>query len=93
MLSLRIGQGVGICGPQDLCEIWPSLPDLDRRLYGFRWYELKDNSGIEYLVLHVGGTSDFTNSGNWWVRLERNESKCEPRDIHVVIADYMLCSG
>lgn len=73
MLSLHIGDGVGQCNPQDLCEIWPSLPDSDRRLYGFRWYELADGSGIEYLVLHVAGTSEFTTSDNWWVRLERTE--------------------
>ncbi|KAB5594153.1 hypothetical protein CTheo_2369 [Ceratobasidium theobromae] len=73
MLSLCIGQGVGMCSPQDLCEIWPSMPDSDRRLFGFKWYELADGSGVEYLVLHLEGTSDFMATGNWWVRLERRE--------------------
>lgn len=66
-----------MCSPQDLCEIWPSMPDSDRRLFGFKWYELADGSGVEYLVLHLEGTSDFMATGNWWVRLERRESKHE----------------
>ncbi|KAG8713813.1 hypothetical protein FRC09_018300 [Ceratobasidium sp. 395] len=78
MLSLRIGQGVGRCTPQDLCEIWPVLPDSDRRLQAFYWYEKTDSSGIEYIVLHVVGSSSYTQTGqNWWVRLERDGSTDE----------------
>jgi hypothetical protein len=72
MLSLQIEQGVGKCTPQDLCELWPSLPDSDRRLQAFYWYEETDGSGAEYLVLHVMGSSNFTFTEDWWVRLERN---------------------
>ncbi|KAG8724065.1 hypothetical protein FRC09_000540 [Ceratobasidium sp. 395] len=76
MLSLRIGQGVGSCTPQDLCEIWPALPDSDRRLHAFYWYEKTDFSGIEYIILHVVGSSSYTQTGqNWWVRLERDGSQ------------------
>lgn len=72
MLSLRIGQGTGLCSPQDLCEIWASQSDSDRRLQGLQWLEKTDDSGEEYLVLHVVGSSDFTSMENWWVRLERD---------------------
>ncbi|KAG8702098.1 hypothetical protein FRC08_003694 [Ceratobasidium sp. 394] len=72
LLSLHIGSGVGRCTPQDLCEIWPSLPDSDRRLQAFYWYEQTDGSGIEYIVLHVVGSSCFSEIQNWWVRLERD---------------------
>ncbi|KAH7343212.1 hypothetical protein B0J17DRAFT_641459 [Rhizoctonia solani] len=44
MLSLHIGKGVGLCTPQDLCEIWPSVPTSDRRLFELRWYEMADGS-------------------------------------------------
>ncbi|KAG9123633.1 hypothetical protein FRC07_014429 [Ceratobasidium sp. 392] len=76
-LSLQIGQGVGRCTPQDLCEIWPSLPDSDRRLQAFYWYEQTDGSGIEYIVLHVVGSSSFSETQNWWVRLERDGANDE----------------
>ncbi|CAE6432128.1 unnamed protein product [Rhizoctonia solani] len=73
MLSLCIGNGVGLCPPQDLCEIWPSVPTSDRRLFEVRWYEMADNSGAEFIVLLVNGSSDLSSYEDWWVRLERIE--------------------
>lgn len=93
MLSLCIGKGVGKCSPRDLCEIWPSVPDSDRRLHGFQWYEVADGSGTEYLVLHVAGTADYTTSetDNWWVRLERTESELSITSVEGQLwgTDYM----
>ncbi|KAG8690775.1 hypothetical protein FRC11_009208 [Ceratobasidium sp. 423] len=71
MLSLHIGQGVGLCTPQDLCEIWPSVPTSDRRLFELRWYEIADGSGAEFIVLLINGSSDLATYEDWWVRLER----------------------
>ncbi|CUA67832.1 hypothetical protein RSOLAG22IIIB_03262 [Rhizoctonia solani] len=71
MLSLYIGGGVGLCTPQDLCEIWPSLPASDRRLFEICWYEIADGSGAEFIVLLVNGSSDLSFYKDWWVRLER----------------------
>ncbi|CAE6480459.1 unnamed protein product [Rhizoctonia solani] len=73
MLSLQIGNGVGLCAPQDLCEIWPSVPTSDRRLFEVRWYEMPDGSGAEFIVLFVDGSSDLSSYEDWWVRLERIE--------------------
>ncbi|KAJ1309237.1 hypothetical protein OPQ81_004904 [Rhizoctonia solani] len=73
MLTLHISQGVGLCTPQELCEIWPSLPTFDRRLFGLCWYEMPDGSGAEFLVLLINGSSDLSSYQDWWVRLERIE--------------------
>ncbi|CAE7113343.1 unnamed protein product [Rhizoctonia solani] len=73
MLSLHIGKGVGLCMPQDLCEIWPSMPTFDRRLFELCWYELADGSGTEFLVLLIEGSSNLLSGDEWWVRLERVE--------------------
>ncbi|CAE6533784.1 unnamed protein product [Rhizoctonia solani] len=73
MLTLHIGQGVGLCTPQDLCEIWPSVPTSDRRLFELRWYEIPDGSGAEFIVLLINGSSDLSSYEDWWVRLERIE--------------------
>ncbi|QRV88167.1 hypothetical protein RhiJN_16185 [Ceratobasidium sp. AG-Ba] len=34
-----------------------------------------DGSAAEFIVLHVVGSSDFTSAQDWWVRLERDDSK------------------
>ncbi|CAE6422293.1 unnamed protein product [Rhizoctonia solani] len=73
MLSLHIGEGVSLCTPQDLCEIWPSVPTSDRRLFELRWYEIQDGSGAEFIVLLINGSSDLSSYEDWWVRLERVE--------------------
>lgn len=92
MLSLHIYHGLGRCSPQDLCEIWAAQPDSDRRLQGLQWYEKDDDSGIEYLVLHVVGTSDFSRMEDWWVRLERDGREFNFSSIHCskLIADERM---
>ncbi|KAF8602646.1 hypothetical protein BDV93DRAFT_557411 [Ceratobasidium sp. AG-I] len=88
MLSLRVGRGMGLCSPQDLCEIWAPQSDSDRRLLGLQWCEKDDDSGVEYLVLHIVGTSDFTSMEDWWVRLERDgaiDQACISRDRDLVV--------
>ncbi|CAE6434446.1 unnamed protein product [Rhizoctonia solani] len=73
MLSLHIEKGVGLCTPQDLCEIWPSVATSDRRLFELRWYEMADGSGGEFILLLINGSSDLSAYEDWWVRLERVE--------------------
>ncbi|QRV73258.1 hypothetical protein RhiJN_01272 [Ceratobasidium sp. AG-Ba] len=73
--TLQINLGTGSCTPHDLCEFWSSMPDSDRRLQSFSWYEQNDDSGTEFIVLHVIGSSNFTAMQEWWVRLERDGSR------------------
>ncbi|CAE6352635.1 unnamed protein product [Rhizoctonia solani] len=73
MLSLNIGEGAGLCTPQDLCEIWPATPTSDRRLFELQWYEIPDGSGAEFAVVLINGSSDLSSYKDWWVRLERVE--------------------
>ncbi|KAF8602657.1 kinase-like protein [Ceratobasidium sp. AG-I] len=72
MLSATVGRGVGECTSQNLCEIWPVHPSSDRHLRAFYWY-INEDSGLEYIVLHVVATLDFKTDQRWWVRLERDK--------------------
>ncbi|CAE6381305.1 unnamed protein product [Rhizoctonia solani] len=80
MLSLRIGEGIGNCTPQDLCNIWRSTPMSDRRLFELWFYEhiLPHTGGggicVGYIVLLINGSSDLSSYVDWWVRLERTNS-------------------